>query len=183
LNSKTGKARVFYHYFDRHPDYPADSSKAGRGSQHGQEVVYVFQNMNPNQQSGESDEVISEAMASYWTNFAKFGSPNGSGLPKWPALSDANPLVRYFAQAPHTGPVPSADALKVMDQYFARRRTPEGEAFVKQVGAVARRRPFSNPHFSQGFREFSAGFQECRTNRIKGDDYGIPGRQCTDRRD
>jgi len=40
------------------------------------------------------------------------------------------PLM-YFAETPHTGPVPSADALKVMDQYFAWRRTPEGEAFVK----------------------------------------------------
>jgi para-nitrobenzyl esterase len=37
----------------------------------------------------------------------------------------------YFAQTPHIGPGPSADALKVMDQYFAWRRTPEGEAFVK----------------------------------------------------
>ena len=42
-----------------------------------------------------------------------------------------NPVLMYFAQTPHTGPVPSADALKVMDQYFAWRRTPEGEAFVK----------------------------------------------------
>jgi para-nitrobenzyl esterase len=70
-------------------------------------------------------------MATYWTNFAKFGNPSGASLPKWPAFSDANPVLMYFAQTPHTGPVPSADALKVMDQYFAWRRTPEGEAFVK----------------------------------------------------
>jgi len=131
LQSKTGKARVFYYYFDQHPDYPADSPKAGQGSPHGQEVAYVFRNMNPNQQSAESDEAISEAMANYWTNFAKFGDPNRPGLPRWPAFSDANPVLMYFAQTPHTGPVPSADALMVMDQYFAWRRTPEGEAFVK----------------------------------------------------
>jgi para-nitrobenzyl esterase len=131
LQSKTGKSKVFYYYFDQHPDYPADSPQAGRGSPHGQEVAYVFQHLNPSQQTAKSDEAISEAMATYWTNFAKFGDPNGPGLAKWPAFSDANPVLMYFAQTPHTGPVPSADALKVMDQYFAWRRTPEGEAFVK----------------------------------------------------
>ena len=133
LQSKTGKSKVFYYYFDQHPDYPADSPKAGQGSPHGQEVSYVFQHLNPNQQPSKSDEAISEAMATYWTNFAKTGDPNDPGLPKWPAFSDANPVLMYFAQTPHTGPVPSADALKVMDQYFAWRRTPEGEAFVKKI--------------------------------------------------
>jgi para-nitrobenzyl esterase len=131
LQSKTGKSKVYYYYFDQHPDYPAGSQQAGQGSPHGQEVAYVFQHMNPNQQPTKSDEAISEAMATYWTNFAKFGNPNGSGLSKWPAFSDTSPVLMYFAQTPHTGPVPSADALKVMDQYFAWRRTPEGEAFVK----------------------------------------------------
>jgi para-nitrobenzyl esterase len=131
LQSKTGKSKVFYYYFDQHPNYPADSPQAGRGSPHGQEVAYVFQHLNPDQKPTKSDEAISEAMATYWTNFAKFGDPNGPGLPKWPAFSDANPLLMYFAQTPHTGPVPSVDALKVMDQYFAWRRTPEGESFVR----------------------------------------------------
>jgi para-nitrobenzyl esterase len=131
LQSRTGKSKVFYYYFDQHPDYPADSPQAGRGSPHGQEVAYVFQHLNPNQKPAKSDEAISEAMATYWTNFAKFGDPSGPSLPQWPAFSDANPVLMYFAQTPHIGPVPSADALKVLDQYFAWRRTPEGEAFVK----------------------------------------------------
>ena len=37
----------------------------------------------------------------------------------------------YFSQTPHPGPVPSAEALKVLDAYFAWRRTPEGEAWAK----------------------------------------------------
>jgi para-nitrobenzyl esterase len=131
LQSRTGRSKVFYYYFDQHPDYPTDSPQAGQGSPHGQEVAYVFQNMSTNSQTNKSDGAISESMAVYWTNFAKFGDPNGGGLPKWPAFSDANPVLMHFAQTPHAGPVPSADALKVMDQYFAWRRTPEGEAFVK----------------------------------------------------
>ncbi|MBN2243878.1 MAG: carboxylesterase family protein [Acidobacteria bacterium] len=131
LQSRTGKSKVFFYYFDQHPDYAADSPKAGQGSPHGQEVPYVFQHLNPNPPPATSDEAISEAMAAYWTNFAKFGDPNGPGLPRWPAFSDTHSMLMYFAQTPHTGPVPDAEALEVMDRYFAWRRTPEGEAFVK----------------------------------------------------
>jgi hypothetical protein len=36
---------------------------------------------------------------------------------------------------PHTGPVPSAESLKSLDAYSAWRRTPEGEAWAKQIFA------------------------------------------------
>jgi para-nitrobenzyl esterase len=132
LQAKTGKSKVFFYCFDQHPNFPAGSPRAGYGSGHGAEVRYVFEHLDPsNPQTTKTDLAISEAMATYWTNFAKRGDPNGEGVPVWPAFSDANPTLMYFAQTPHTGPVPSADALKVLDQYFAWRRTPDGEAFVK----------------------------------------------------
>src|SRR5450759_4443147 len=129
LQAKTGKSKAFYYYFDQHPEYPADSPRAGYGSPHGADVPYVFQHLNPSSpQITKQGEAISEAMATYWTNFAKRGDPNGEGLPTWPAFSDTNPSVMYFSQTPHTGPVPSAESLKVLDAYFAWRRTAEGEA-------------------------------------------------------
>ena len=132
LQAKTGKSKVYFYCFDQHPDYPAGSPREGYGSGHGAEVRYVFGHVDPaNAQTTKTDLAISEAMATYWTNFAKRGDPNGEGVPAWPAFSDAAPTLMYFAQTPHTGPVPSADALRVLDQYFAWRRTPEGEAFVK----------------------------------------------------
>jgi para-nitrobenzyl esterase len=132
LQAKTGKSRVFFYYFDQHPDYPEGSSQAGLGSPHGSDVPYVFQHLNASSpQTTKSDMEISEAMGTYWTNFAKRGDPSGEGVPAWPAFSDANPVLMYFNQTPHTGPVPNADALMVLDKYFAWRRTPEGEAFVK----------------------------------------------------
>jgi len=132
LQAKTGKSKVFFYCFDQHPEYPAESPRAGYGSGHGAEVRYVFEHLDPmNPQTTKTDLAISDAMATYWTNFAKRGDPNGEGVPAWPAFSDANPMLMYFAQTPHTGPVPSADALGVLDQYFAWRRTPDGEAFVK----------------------------------------------------
>ena len=129
LQSKMGKSKAFYYYFDHHPEFPEDSPKAGYGSPHGQDVAYVFQHLNATSPEATStDQAISEAMATYWTNFAKYGDPSSSG---WPAFSDANPVVMYFGQTPHTGPVPSADALKVLDGYFKWRRSPEGETWAK----------------------------------------------------
>ncbi|MGA2274296.1 MAG: carboxylesterase family protein [Bryobacteraceae bacterium] len=132
IEAQTGKSKVFYYCFDQHPEYPADSPRVGYGSPHGADVAYVFQHLNAsNPQTTKSDLAISETMATYWTNFAKRGDPNGEGVPAWPAFSDAKPVVMYFGQTPRTGPVPSAEALKVLDAYFAWRRTPEGEAWAK----------------------------------------------------
>jgi len=132
LQAKMGKSKAYYYYFDQHPDYPADSPKAGYGSPHGQDVAFVFQHLDAsNPETTESDLGISEAMATYWTNFAKTGDPNGEGVPEWPAFSDANPVVMYFSQTPHIGPVPSEESLKILDGYFTWRRLPEGDAWVK----------------------------------------------------
>ena len=123
---------MYYYYFDQHPEFPADSPRYGYGSPHGQDVGFVFKHLNPNSQNAtKTDEQISEAIATYWTNFAKYGHPNGNGVPEWPAFSDAKPVVMHFNQTAHTGPVPSESSLKVLDEYFKWRRTPEGEAWAK----------------------------------------------------
>jgi len=132
LQSRTGKSKVFYYYFDQHPDYPEDSPQYGHGSPHGQDVAYVFMHLDASDPKiTPSDLEISEAMGTYWTNFAKYGDPNGEGVPEWPAFSDKNPDVMYLGPTPHTGPVPSAKSLEVLDEYFVWRRTPEGEAWAK----------------------------------------------------
>jgi para-nitrobenzyl esterase len=132
LHSKTGKSKVYYYYFDQHPDFPESSPKAGFGSPHGQEVAYVFKHVDKTSpEATPSDPVISEAMATYWTNFAKYGHPNGEGVPEWPDFSDNNPAVMYFAQTPHVGSVPSSESLKVLDEYFKWRRTADGKALAK----------------------------------------------------
>jgi para-nitrobenzyl esterase len=132
LQAKTGKSKAYYYYFDQHPEYAPDSPRFGYGSPHGQEVAFVFQHLNPNsQQATGTDQQISEAMATYWTNFAKYGNPNGKGMPEWPAFSDANPVVMYFSQTAHTGKVPGEQSLKVLDAYFTWRRTQEGDAWAK----------------------------------------------------
>ena len=132
LVGNKGRSKAFYYYFDQHPDYPAGSPRAGSGSPHGQEVAFVFGVLNPNNpQTTKTDLEISDQMSTYWTNFAKYGDPNGPGVTQWPAFSDKNPVLMYFQQNSHTGPVPSASSLNVLDQYFKWRRTPEGDASAK----------------------------------------------------
>lgn len=131
LQSKTGKSEVYYYYFDQHPDYPEDSPQYGYGSPHGQEVAYVFNNLDENNPATtDSDRAISDAMATYWTNFTKFGNPNGEGLTNWPDYNESQQDVMYFGPIPHLGPVPSEESLEVLDDYFEWRRTPEGEAWA-----------------------------------------------------
>lgn len=132
LQSKNGKSEVYYYYFDQHPDYPKGSPRYGYGSPHAQDVSYVFQHLDKtNPEITNTDFDISEAMATYWTNFAKYGNPNGQSVPEWPAFTNENPLVMYFSRTPHVGPVPSPESLEVLDAYFEWRRTPEGEAWAK----------------------------------------------------
>jgi para-nitrobenzyl esterase len=133
LQAKAGKSKVYYYYFDQHPDYPEDSPQGGNGSPHGQEVAYVFQHLDKsNPETTSNDFTISDAMGTYWTNFAKYGHPNGEGVPEWPAFNDAKSEVMYFNQKPEIGLVPSVESLRVLDAYFKWRRSPEGEAWANK---------------------------------------------------
>jgi para-nitrobenzyl esterase len=132
LQSRTGKSKVFYYYFDQHPDYPEDSPRYGYGSPHGQDIAYVFMHLDASDpQTTESDLEISEVMGTCWTNFARYGDPNGTGVLEWPAFSKSNPEVMHFGPTPHIGPVPDSVSLEVLDGYFKWRRTPEGEKWAK----------------------------------------------------
>ena len=129
MQTSLGKSKAFYYEFDQHPDYPADSPQAGHGSPHGMEVEYVFGHPTggPSGKPTATDLVISDAMATYWTNFAKYGDPNGKGMPQWPAFSDEHPELMVFAGTAHTGPLPNPEGLKALDAYFAWRRSPDGQ--------------------------------------------------------
>src|SRR5579859_4379452 len=84
--SATGKSPVYRYQFDEAP--PDDPSRQpGMGAFHSSEIEYVFGTLEwriPTLWTNE-DKALSGLMRKYWTNFAKNGNPNGTGLPQWPA--------------------------------------------------------------------------------------------------
>jgi para-nitrobenzyl esterase len=132
LQAQGGKSKVFYYYFDQHAPRPAGDPAADHGMPHGVDVPYVFQTLDRNDAKlRPADFALSDTVATYWTNFAKRGNPNGPGVPAWPQFTATDRQVMHFHDTAFTGPVPSADALAVLDSYFAWRRTPEGAAWAQ----------------------------------------------------
>ena len=93
-----GKKPVYRYRFDLAP--PDDPSReAGMGAFHSCEIEYVFGTLEwriPDRWRGE-DKALSEQVRKYWTNFARNGDPNGTGLPKWPMYKPSgDPEVMYL---------------------------------------------------------------------------------------
>ncbi|MGB9067744.1 MAG: carboxylesterase/lipase family protein [Candidatus Acidiferrales bacterium] len=124
LQSKTGKGKVYVYYFSHRPPYPDAPNFKDWGAAHGAEISYVFGNFPQQMPASDADKKVSDEVSTYWTNFAKTGDPNGSGLPSWPAFTDENQQVMKLNDPSESVSVPHLDQLKVLDGYFAWRRTP-----------------------------------------------------------
>ncbi|MES2797971.1 MAG: carboxylesterase family protein [Bacteroidota bacterium] len=132
LQTKTSKAKVYFYYFDQHPDFPEGSPQFGQGTPHGHDVGFVFGHTDPKSRlKTATDESISDAMVGYWTNFAKYGNPNGSNLPFWKEYTKKNHAVMHLKQSPQMGKIDSEESLKVLEKYFQWRRTAEGKEWAK----------------------------------------------------
>ncbi len=126
LQSKTGKGKIYVYYFSHRPPYPNTPNFKDWGAAHGGEISYVFGNFSQQMPASDADKRVSDEVSTYWTNFAKTGDPNGGNLPNWPAFTDANQQVMNVNDPSHAIPVPHEDQLKVLDGYFAWRRSPAG---------------------------------------------------------
>jgi len=127
LQAKTGKGKVYVYYFNHRPSYPDAPQFKDWGASHGSEIQYVFGNFPAGANVSAADHAASEQISSYWVNFAKHGDPNGAGLPKWPAFTDANQQVMELNDPSKAIAVPHIEKLKALDGYFAWRRSQEGK--------------------------------------------------------
>jgi para-nitrobenzyl esterase len=127
LQSSTGKGKVFLYYFNHRPNYPDLPRFKDWGPAHGSEISFVFGNFTKGMPATPEDKKVSEQLMSYWTNFAKYGNPNGKGLPEWPAFTNAKQQAMELDTPSKAIPMPNLDKLKVLDGYFAWRRKQESQ--------------------------------------------------------
>ncbi|GAB1265279.1 carboxylesterase/lipase family protein [Aurantivibrio infirmus] len=84
--------------------YQFEQSIPGRenmGAAHSFELPYVFGVFKTEGIMGaaytKEDRALSDLMVNYWTNFAKQGNPNGTGLSDWPRFTDDTRAYQQFA--------------------------------------------------------------------------------------
>jgi len=106
-----GASKVFLYYFD----FP----KPG-GAGHGADVAYVFGNLDGCLRPGSSGKnvALSDAIMSYWINFAKNGDPNGPGLPNWPAFDTQSNKAMILDQSPEARTLPDLSKVRSFDAYW-----------------------------------------------------------------
>jgi para-nitrobenzyl esterase len=96
--------KVYTYFFDRAIPWPEHPEF---GAFHTSEVPYVFGNLELTRHPFEPiDQRVSDAVSSYWMNFAASGDPNGKSLATWPAYTpDAHQTMELGAKM---GPMPDA---------------------------------------------------------------------------
>src|SRR5262249_57165769 len=110
LQAKRGK-RAYWYFFTHEPPYAPDARNLQ--ATHAVEIPYVFNNLRPPRvfpdtsssglaSASASDRALADRVSSYWVNFAKTGDPNGKGLPRWPAYSDASPAPMIIGEITET---------------------------------------------------------------------------------
>jgi para-nitrobenzyl esterase len=123
LQAATGKQPVYYYHFTQKPPFPDGSVYAGWGASHYAELWYVFDHLDQDPWAWTAgDRGLAEAMATYWTNFAKTGDPNGATVPQWPRFTGADGRVLYLGSPITTGGVADLSTLKVFDAVYAQVR-------------------------------------------------------------
>jgi para-nitrobenzyl esterase len=106
MQLKTGRSPVYRYRFEDAPPGAADEQGESRGAYHSAEIEFVFDVLpSKNLPWRPEDRKLSDEMATYWTNFAKRGDPNGEGLTKWPAYDAQDDYeVMHLTTDPHAAP-------------------------------------------------------------------------------
>jgi para-nitrobenzyl esterase len=117
MQLETGKSPVYRYHFEQAPPMP--KGEPSRGAYHSADIEYVFETIDSKHLPWTAaDKKISEMISSYWTNFAKTGNPNGSGLPAWPEYTktDGYELLHLKSENVYAAPGTLRSRYELLDR-------------------------------------------------------------------
>jgi para-nitrobenzyl esterase len=101
-------------------DYVPKMAEPPEEGEEGQEIQFVFGTLGARPGLyGQEDREVSRTMRTYWTNFAKYGDPNGSGVPVWRPQSARDDLLLISNSGVTCGPDPMKERLDVIEKLDA----------------------------------------------------------------
>ncbi len=85
---------AFQLYLPHATDLQLPEGPRSAGAYHSGDLAYVFGTVGlVGMDWNDRDRELTRQITGYWTNFAKTGDPNGTGLPRWPAIDSVNAMV------------------------------------------------------------------------------------------
>jgi para-nitrobenzyl esterase len=121
----TGKAPVYRYLFAL--GNPGDRFHTpAAGAFHSDDIEYVFGTLDSRPEAlwRPEDRKLSNEIQSYWTNFARNGDPNGSGLPKWPTYGPAEWQTMHLDETSAAKPDVNRDRYLFLDNAWSKPKTP-----------------------------------------------------------
>jgi para-nitrobenzyl esterase len=97
--ARSGRPAYLYSF-----SYTGAGKRTVLGAHHGEELFFLADSFPEDWERRPDDEAFGRTLRGYWTQFAKTGSPNGTGLARWPAydvsLEQCFELGRTFGMRP-----------------------------------------------------------------------------------
>jgi para-nitrobenzyl esterase len=112
---RTGRPAYLYRF-----TYLGSGPFASLGAFHSEELMFLSGKYWTSWVPKPEDTQLSQAMVRYWAQFIKTGSPNGAGLPPWPAF-ESNGLCQELGLHIGSMAVPRAQRFGIFQRFLASR--------------------------------------------------------------